>query len=66
MYVIKVDPAKCTGDGECVEACPSYLLTMKDDYGKQVAVFTDPNEDCLACEACVSICPAEALTLGES
>jgi ferredoxin len=66
MYVIKVDTAKCTGDGECVDVCPTSLLTMKDYYGKQVAVFSDRNEDCLGCEACVSTCPAEALTLGES
>ncbi len=66
MYVVKVDTARCTGDGECVDVCPTSLFTMQAVGGKKVAVFADPTEDCLGCEACVSTCPAEALTLGES
>lgn len=66
MYIVKIDVQKCTGDGECVDACPSTLFELQAIEGKKIAVFSDPNEDCLGCEACVTTCPSESIILTES
>lgn len=54
---VKVTEAKCTGCGDCVEACPSEALKVED--GK-VHVSDD---DCSDCAACVDVCPESALVL---
>ena len=60
MYEITVDKAKCTGDKECVNACPGQVLELVD--GKAEPVHSD---ECLGCETCVEVCPADAITVKE-
>ncbi|MDL2272483.1 4Fe-4S binding protein [Desulfovibrio sp. OttesenSCG-928-I05] len=55
-----VDAAKCTGDSECVDVCPTEVYEMKD--GKAVAVSP---EECLGCESCVEVCEQNAITIEE-
>lgn len=57
---IKIDASKCTGEGKCVEACPSEVLEKKD--GKCVIAKPD---DCVECGSCVDECPHKAITLDE-
>ena len=52
----KVDAAKCTGCGACVDTCPVQAIKMQD--GK--AVF---GAECIDCGACVGACPVEAISL---
>jgi electron transfer flavoprotein alpha subunit len=52
---IVVDINKCTGCGECLSACPSGAIVIKD--GK--AFIT---ENCEYCMTCLSMCPEEAIT----
>jgi NAD-dependent dihydropyrimidine dehydrogenase PreA subunit len=66
MYIIKIDIQKCTGDGECVETCPSTIFELQEVEGKKVAVISGDMGDCLGCESCVTLCPSEAITLTEA
>jgi ferredoxin len=53
--VYKVDSAKCTGCGTCVDVCPSSAISMVDG----VAVINP--DDCVECGSCASECPSEAI-----
>lgn len=54
---VKVDEKKCTGCGDCTEACPSEALKVQDGKAKVSA------DDCSECAACVDVCPSGALSL---
>jgi len=60
MYLITIKEDKCTGCGECVEACPVNLFEMVD--GKAVC---EDSDGCLGCESRVVVCPDEAVKLQE-
>jgi ferredoxin len=55
--VIRIDTARCTGCGACLEACPTGALYLVD--GKANV----DDSICRDCEACVTACPVEAITL---
>lgn len=59
-WVVEIDKDKCSGDEECVNACPAGVLEMED--GKAEAVNID---ECLGCETCVEVCPEGAITVSE-
>ncbi|MBD3189346.1 MAG: DNA-directed RNA polymerase subunit D [Candidatus Heimdallarchaeota archaeon] len=52
------DKDKCTGCGECIEACPKNLLELK----KKEVILTDPYE-CLLCDLCESACDYDSLKM---
>jgi len=53
--MIRIDKAKCTGCGSCVDACPRQAITIRDD----VAII---NEDlCIQCGICINACPVGAI-----
>ena len=57
---VSIDPEKCTGCGECAEACSEGAIRMIG--GKAVVV----NEEC--CDglgACLPVCPVGAITIVE-
>jgi len=54
--VIKISNNKCTGSGECAEACPMNIIELRDEK----AVITDV-EKCIGCCACVNACPNTAI-----
>ena len=60
MWEIIVDKNKCSGDEECVNACPAQVFEMQD--GKAEPVNSD---ECLGCETCVEVCPESAITVTE-
>jgi len=66
-YKITINVQKCTGDGECVDTCPSELFTLQTDEvaGKKIAIFSGDPEECVGCESCVDMCPEEAITMTE-
>ena len=59
-WEIKIDTAKCTGDGACKDTCPVDVYDIKD--GKAVAVNAD---ECLGCESCVEACECGAIKVTE-
>ena len=52
-----VDKNLCNACEECVETCPTEVISMVD--GK---AFVDPDE-CIDCEACIEACPEEAISM---
>jgi NAD-dependent dihydropyrimidine dehydrogenase PreA subunit len=54
--MMQVDLEKCTGCGECVDACSVEAISLIE--GK-AAIDADT---CLSCGACVQACPAGAIT----
>ena len=52
-----VDEEKCTGCGECTEACPLEAIELDDDVAKV------DEDTCSDCGACVDVCPVEAITV---
>ena len=60
-YIITIDNDKCTGDGECVDVCPTEVYELQD--GKAVAVNED---ECLGCESCVEVCESDAIEIEEN
>jgi len=53
----RVDTARCTGCGDCVEVCPLEAISLNDDK----AVINEDN--CTECGLCVDECPNDAIAL---
>ena len=53
-----VDKDKCTGCGDCVEACPTEAIKLENEK----ANVTD---ECIDCGACVDECPVEAISMAD-
>ncbi len=51
-----IDEERCTGCGDCVEACPEGAVALVD--GKASIIDPDACDYCTACEA---LCPQEAI-----
>jgi len=53
----KVDVQKCTGCGDCVEACPLEAITLNG------SVASIDEETCTECGLCAEECPEKAISL---
>mgnify|MGYP001039901963 CR=1 FL=1 len=60
VYLIHLDPRKCTGCQECVHFCPVDVFDM---VGRKALVGRPQN--CLGCGTCVAVCRSEAIILTE-
>ena len=54
---VKVNEEKCTGCGDCVDACPCEALKVEDGKCKVDA------DNCSDCGACVDTCNQGSLAL---
>jgi ferredoxin len=52
-----VDKAKCTACEDCVESCPTEVISMVDGHA-----FVNA-EECIDCEACIDACPEDAISM---
>ena len=60
-FVARVSPERCTGCGDCVEAClVDGALVMKETSGGQSMPEVNPAL-CKGCGVCVAACPEKAL-----
>ena len=55
---VRIDPARCTGCGQCVEVCPAETLSLRG--GKAVV----SGSRSLNCGHCAAVCSANAVTVG--
>jgi formate hydrogenlyase subunit 6/NADH:ubiquinone oxidoreductase subunit I len=53
-----LDETVCTGNGVCVEVCPTQCLAM----GPHVPWLPRP-ADCISCGLCAAVCPTAALRM---
>ncbi len=67
MPEVKVDRARCTGCGMCVNFCPVDVFEMqKPDTAAAIVAEPIRSSDCWACDTCVGQCPVNAITIIES
>jgi NAD-dependent dihydropyrimidine dehydrogenase PreA subunit len=58
MPTVTVDKSKCDGEGTCVDVCPMNVYDMVDKKSEPTRA-----SDCIACMACVTSCPTQAITI---
>jgi len=56
-----IDPARCTGCGRCVGACPPHVLWLELRQWRKTATLGDA-AGCTGCGRCVPPCPFRAIT----
>lgn len=54
-----IDLTKCSGCGDCVDACPIEAISIVDEHAVIDA------ESCIDCGTCVDECPNEAIVEAE-
>ena len=52
-----VDVSKCNACEDCIDSCPTEVISMVDGHA-----FVNADE-CIDCEACVDACPEEAISM---
>jgi electron transfer flavoprotein alpha subunit len=52
--MVRIDAAKCTRCGACIDLCPVIAIRMIND------VVTVDGEICTGCGICVKVCPMRA------
>ena len=57
-----VDPARCTGCGWCVAACPDNLLVLETIKGKKTASLINEGV-CPGCAKCIPVCNFGAIKM---
>ena len=58
--IIKIDPGRCTGCGECIPNCPEGALQLIDGKARLISdLFCD------GLGACIGSCPEDAITIEE-
>ena len=57
--IIRVDVARCTGCGVCVEVCPTGAVRLVE--GGTGCYAEVDEEKCQECGVCVEACPEEAI-----
>ena len=65
MWKITIDPTKCEGDGDCVDACPVMILSLTELDSKKITSLSGKEDDCLGCMACTTACQTDAIAVLE-
>ena len=67
MPKVIVDLDACEGAAVCADICPMnvYDIVEMQEYNNEMKAQPTRMEDCILCLACVSSCPAQAITVEE-
>ncbi|MBL8372504.1 MAG: 4Fe-4S binding protein [Burkholderiaceae bacterium] len=57
-----INPARCTGCGWCVAACPPHVLSLQVQQWRKTSVLDDP-AGCTGCARCAVRCPFGAIRM---
>jgi NAD-dependent dihydropyrimidine dehydrogenase PreA subunit len=60
MYFPRIDMTKCKNHGECFKICPEDVFDFNDK-----GIRVSRPGDCTKCEACVVVCPEQAIKVEE-
>ena len=60
MYFPVIDYKKCKNHGECFKICPEEVFDMDAEVVRVARAG-----DCTKCEACVVVCPEQAIKVEE-
>ena len=65
--IVIIDPDKCTGCGDCMEACPYGVIYLNDELEicQKCTMCAHLLDDGWEEPRCVTACPADALIFGE-
>ena len=58
MPAPKINSAKCTGCGTCVDICPMQVFKLENKKAKVVNA-----KECIGCRACEAQCEAQCITV---
>lgn len=58
----EIDPARCTGCGWCVAACPPHVLSLHVLDGRKTSTLDDA-AGCTGCALCFVRCPFDAIKM---
>ncbi len=65
---VAVDFDLCIADGACIDACPVEVYEWHDTPGHSASErkpLMMRETECIACRACESVCPVEAILITE-
>jgi len=62
MVSVLIDTTNCTGCGNCVDVCPSNVLSLKETDKTKFAVVI-AEENCCACGACAIKCVEQSIAV---
>ncbi|HMK34249.1 MAG TPA: 4Fe-4S dicluster domain-containing protein [Desulfomonilaceae bacterium] len=60
MYFPIIDRARCKNHGECFKICPEDVF----DFPATGVIVSRPG-DCTKCDACIAVCPEQAIRVEE-
>jgi NAD-dependent dihydropyrimidine dehydrogenase PreA subunit len=65
LVKVIVDLDACEGAAVCADVCPMnvYDINEMPDYNNEKKAIPTRGEECIMCMACVSACPAQAITI---
>jgi NAD-dependent dihydropyrimidine dehydrogenase PreA subunit len=65
MPIVVVDWNRCSGQGTCVEACPTAVFELQDlmEHPETLKAVPVKTTECNNCMKCIDVCVEDAITV---